>query len=108
MSELMVNNFVPSSKVFESAFGTTGTTNESNKNNSSTNVSFADTLTNALNEVNDKQVNAQTASNDLVSGDANIADVMLQTSEAKVSLQLAVQVRNKLLSAYNELMNMSL
>lgn len=102
MSELMVNNFVPSSKVFESAFGTSNTSNSSN------NVSFADTLTNALNQVNDKQINAQNASNDLVSGDADIADVMLQTSEAKVSLQLAVQVRNKLLSAYNELMNMSL
>lgn len=105
MSELMVNNFVPSSKVFESAFGTSNTSNTSNSSN---NVSFADTLTNALNQVNDKQINAQNASNDLVSGDADIADVMLQTSEAKVSLQLAVQVRNKLLSAYNELMNMSL
>ena len=107
MSELMVNNYVPSSKVFEKAFGTTNDTS-TNTNNNSNNVSFKDTLTNALNEVNTKQVNAQNASNSLVKGDADIADVMLQTSEAKVSLQLAVQVRNKLLNAYNELMNMSL
>lgn len=107
MSELMVNNYVPSSKVFEKAFGTTNDTS-TNTNNNSNNVSFKDTLTNALNEVNTKQVDAQNASNNLVKGDADIADVMLQTSEAKVSLQLAVQVRNKLLNAYNELMNMSL
>ena len=107
MSELMVNSYVPSNKVFEKAFGTTNDTS-TNANNNSNNVSFKDTLTNAINEVNTKQVNAKNASNSLVKGDADIADVMLQTSEAKVSLQLAVQVRNKLLNAYNELMNMSL
>ena len=41
MSELMVNNYVPSSKVFEKAFGTTNDTS-TNTNNNSNNVSFKD------------------------------------------------------------------
>lgn len=104
MNELMINNYVPSIDVFERSFNKTEETN-----NSMGGVSFADSLTSALNEVNNKQLASQEAGEMLVSGqDIDIADVMLASSEAKISLQLAVEVRNKLLSAYNEITRMSL
>jgi flagellar hook-basal body complex protein FliE len=40
--------------------------------------------------------------------DLNIHEVMLITEEAKMSLQLAVQVRNKLVEAYQEINRMQL
>lgn len=101
---MKVNSFVPSAEIFESNFNS-----NVNKVENSNNTSFSDTLISALNEINDKQVASENAATELVSGgDIDIADVMLASSEAKISLQLAVEVRNKLVSAYNELMNMSL
>ena len=45
----------------------------------------------------------------LVKGDdTSITDVMLAGEEAKISLQFAVQVRNKLLDAYKELTEIQL
>lgn len=106
MNELKINSYVPSTELFEVNFGTS---NKASNSNSEDKVSFADTLSNALNEVNNKQVIAENSSNALVAGeDVDIADVMLASSEAKISLQLAVEVRNKLLSAYNEIIRMSL
>lgn len=125
MSDLKINSYVPSSDLFDKAFGTSGSTSNksslstitgtssiddsSNDTSSASGVSFADTLTSALNSVNDKQVSAEQTSDSLVKGDdVDIADVMLKSSEAKVSLQLAVEMRNKLVSAYNEITKMSL
>lgn len=101
---MRVNNYVPSIEVFEANFGSSNT-----NTNEVSGVSFGESLKMALEEVNNKQVASEDAVNALVSGeDVEIADVMLSSTEAKISLQLAVEVRNKLLSAYNELMNMSL
>lgn len=101
---MKVNSYVPSPEIFELNFGS-GVKDVKE----SSDTSFGEMLTSALNQVNDKQVAAEDASNALVAGDdVDIADVMLASTEAKISLQLAVEVRNKLVSAYNELMNMSL
>lgn len=102
------NSYVPSLEIFESAFG--NNTDKVNGTSDSSSTSFSDVLTNALNSVNDKQVAAENASDAYVRGDedTDIASVMLASSEAKIFLQLAVQVRNKLLSAYDEIMKMSL
>lgn len=102
------NSYVPSLEVFESAFG--NNTEKVSGTSDSSGTSFSDILINALDSVNDKQVAAEEASGAYVRGDedTDIASVMLASSEAKISLQLAVQVRNKLLSAYDEIMKMSL
>ncbi len=43
----------------------------------------------------------------LVTGEANnLHEVMIQTSEAQISLELAVQMRNRCLEAMNEIKNM--
>ncbi len=40
------------------------------------------------------------------SGDASLPEVMISMQKASVSFQAMVQVRNKLLDAYNDVMNM--
>ncbi|NLM36185.1 MAG: flagellar hook-basal body complex protein FliE [Clostridiales bacterium] len=78
---------------------------ESNSNS----LSFFDTLKEKLDEVNEKQIAADVATEAFISGDdIDIHELMLITEEAKMSLQLAVQVRNKLVEAYQEINRMQL
>jgi flagellar hook-basal body complex protein FliE len=101
---MIINGFVPSDKVFESNFGTENKTKETSNGNS-----FAETLKSSLDDINTQQVNADNLSNSFIKGDdVDVADVMLAGEEAKVSLQYAVQVRNKLVDAYQEIMRMQL
>ncbi|NLP27328.1 MAG: flagellar hook-basal body complex protein FliE [Clostridia bacterium] len=75
----------------------------------SSSVSFMDTLKEKLDEVNEKQVAADVATEAFISGeDIDIHELMLITGEAKMSLQLAVEVRNKLVEAYQEINRMQL
>lgn len=87
--------------------------NDINDNNvESTNfgsVSFMDMLKEKLDDVNEKQIKADEATEAFISGDdVDIHELMLITEEAKMSLQLAVQVRNKLVEAYQEINRMQL
>jgi flagellar hook-basal body complex protein FliE len=66
--------------------------------------SFGETLKNAIDKVNDSQVKADQMTEGLIKGDnVEIHEVMLATEEAKLSLQLAIEVRNKVVEAYQEL-----
>ena len=67
-------------------------------------VSFSETLKEQLDIVNDKQIEADIATQKMIQGeDIAIHEVMLAGEEAKVSLQLAMQVRNKLVEAFQEI-----
>lgn len=69
--------------------------------------SFADTLKSAINQVNDLHKASDKASADLATGRTdNVADVMLAAEKADIALRVMVQVRNKILDAYNEIMKM--
>jgi flagellar hook-basal body complex protein FliE len=84
--------------------------NISNENEAkSEGLSFLDTLKQKLDEVNEKQIQAETTTEAIIKGDdIDIHEVMLAGEEAKLSLQMAVQVRNKLVEAYQELNRMQL
>ncbi len=70
-------------------------------------ASFADSLTNALNSVNESQNKASDISAAYERGETiDIAKVMLARQEASVSFEATLQVRNKLLSAYKDIMSM--
>lgn len=70
-------------------------------------ASFADTLGQAVQQVNQLQKNADTAITNLATGKTdNIADVMVQTEQADIALKLMMQVRNKIIDAYSEVMKM--
>lgn len=100
---MKINSFVPDSKIFDNI-------NLDNKvTNTDTSSSFFDMLKSKLDDVNNQQVAADNTTESFIKGDnVNIQDVMLSTEEAKMSLELAVQVRNKIVDAYQEINRMQL
>jgi flagellar hook-basal body complex protein FliE len=68
---------------------------------------FASALRGAITQVNAQQASANQASEAYERGETNdIAAVMLQREQANVGFQATLQVRNKLLSAYKDIMSM--
>lgn len=69
---------------------------------------FATALTQAVNKVNDLQDASKQLKTSFETGDgkANLAEVMIASQKASLSFQAMVQVRNKLVEAYREIMNM--
>lgn len=69
--------------------------------------SFAGALDNALKQLNDTQVKAEKLTMDLLTGDIqDIHQVTIAATEAKLAMQLAVEVRNKIVEAYQEVSRM--
>ncbi|MFN7729560.1 MAG: flagellar hook-basal body complex protein FliE [Bdellovibrio sp.] len=69
--------------------------------------SFAATLQEAVGKVNDMQLTAEKGAQELATGRTdNIADVMIMTEKADIALKLMMQVRNKIIDAYQEVMKM--
>ncbi|SHI40565.1 flagellar hook-basal body complex protein FliE [Clostridium cavendishii DSM 21758] len=103
---MKINNFIPDISVFEK--GIEKTSNQPKDTNNG--LSFIDTLKTELDKVNDKQIDANVLTDKMVKGDkdVDIHQVMIAGEEAKMSLQLAAQVRNKLVEAYQELSRMQL
>ena len=70
-------------------------------------ASFADTLKTAINQVNELHKASDKGAADLAAGRTdNVADVMIAAEKADIALRVMVQVRNKILDAYNEIMKM--
>ncbi|MBX2987658.1 MAG: flagellar hook-basal body complex protein FliE [Bdellovibrionaceae bacterium] len=70
-------------------------------------ASFADTLKQAIDQVNGLQKSSDKAMQDLATGRTdNVADVMIAAEKADIALRVMVQVRNKVIDAYNEIMKM--
>jgi flagellar hook-basal body complex protein FliE len=69
---------------------------------------FAAMLRSAVDEVNSAQMDAKQLTRHFEAGDpdVNLQDVVLSLQKASLSFQTMVQVRNKLVSAYQEIMNM--
>ncbi|WP_250673008.1 flagellar hook-basal body complex protein FliE [Paraclostridium ghonii] len=66
--------------------------------------SFGDVIKEALDKVNDKQVQSNQKIQDLIKGEnVSMHDVMLSAQEAQLSMQLMLEVRNKIYEAYQEL-----
>jgi flagellar hook-basal body complex protein FliE len=69
---------------------------------------FAQALTAAINQVNQVQQEAHQMTENFAAGQSNVnlQDVMVNLQKANLSFQQMVQVRNKLVTAYNDIMNM--
>jgi flagellar hook-basal body complex protein FliE len=68
---------------------------------------FADAISGALNAVESSQRTAESATADLLmNGKGEVHTVALATQNAELSLELFQQVRNKFVSAYQEIMKM--
>jgi len=68
--------------------------------------SFSNSLNGGLNSVNDSIVKAEKAQEALAMGeDISVHDVMIASEKASLSMSMAMQLRNKLMSAYTEINN---
>lgn len=88
-----------------------GSISESKKNSSKesggNSVSFGDLLGNYLEEVNQANIQADKAAEELTAGRTkDIHGTMLNIEKADLSFRLLTQVRNKMLEAYKEIMRM--
>ncbi|WP_336796870.1 flagellar hook-basal body complex protein FliE [Erwinia aphidicola] len=71
-------------------------------------ATFSDALFNSINEINRTQQVARKNTQDFMSGksDVGLNDVMLSMQKSSVAFSFGVQMRNKMLSAYQEVMSM--
>ena len=71
-------------------------------------VDFGQVLKNAVDQVNSAQLETTKLGKQFEMGEpnANLQDVMISLQKANISFQTMVQVRNKLVNAYQDIMNM--
>jgi len=71
-------------------------------------VDFSSLLKNSIDKVNETQQNAGELAKAFETGDPNInlEQVMIALQKSNISFQAMTQVRNKLVSAYQEIMSM--
>ena len=69
---------------------------------------FSDMLSHAINNVNDMQLESRAMQKRFDMGDPNLslADVMVAKEKSGIAFEATVQVRNKVLEAYKQIMNM--
>jgi flagellar hook-basal body complex protein FliE len=71
-------------------------------------LSFSDALKNSLEQVSNSQKAAADLGKRFAMGDdsVSLSDTMIAMQKSSIAFQATVQVRNKLVSAYHEIMNM--
>jgi flagellar hook-basal body complex protein FliE len=68
---------------------------------------FGELLSNAINSVNQAQLDSAQAQQALLNGEPiELHDVMIKLEEAGLTMDLMLEIRNKLLNGYNELIHM--
>jgi flagellar hook-basal body complex protein FliE len=82
---------------------TTGTSGSTGANNSS----FTNIFSDAINNLKETEATAQTENEKLLTGQSDdIHTAMIASQKAEVAVELAVQIRDKVIASYNEVMNM--
>lgn len=73
-------------------------------------VDFADVLKSTLDQVNAVQQKAKVLGQRFTFGDnsVNISDVMIEEQKASIAMQATLRVRDRLVSAYTNIMNMGI
>jgi flagellar hook-basal body complex protein FliE len=73
-----------------------------------TSENFADLLSNAIGNVNDMQLESkrQTMAFEMGDKSLSLADVMIAKEKSGIAFEATIQVRNKVLEAYKQIMNM--
>ena len=71
-------------------------------------VDFAQTLHNTLQAVSDRSAEARAMGQRFTAGDnsVSLADTMVAMQKSSIAFQATLQVRNKVVSAYTDIMNM--
>lgn len=72
-------------------------------------VSFKDMLMNALSDVSSMEKESDAITEDFITGKTdNIHSVLIAAEKASIALDMVIEVRNKVLDAYNEIMRMQI
>jgi flagellar hook-basal body complex protein FliE len=86
-----------------SNLNTTGTSAVSGANSSS----FTNIFSDAINNLKETEATATAENEKLLTGESDdIHTAMIASQKAEVAVQLAVQIRDKVIASYNEVMNM--
>jgi flagellar hook-basal body complex protein FliE len=77
---------------------------------STTRIDFASALRAQLDQLNNIEQNSVSLGQKFALGDTrvNLSDVMIASQKASVAIQTSVQVRNKVVAAYQSIMNMQI
>jgi flagellar hook-basal body complex protein FliE len=68
---------------------------------------FASFLADSLNKVNEAQIHSDVATTKLANGEKiDLHEVMITSQKASVTLQATLEIRNKVIEAYQEVMRM--
>ncbi|MGL4847510.1 MAG: flagellar hook-basal body complex protein FliE [Clostridium sp.] len=100
---MVINGFTPNEEIFKKDIF------DGVKSKEVSNKGFTSKLKEKLDEVNNLQKISEEKQVSFIKGeDVDIHEVMLAGQEAKLSLQYAVEVRNKVVEAYQEISRMQL
>ncbi len=70
---------------------------------------FTNFLNDALNSVNNQQIQSDALTNKLINGqDVDLHEVMIASQKASITLNATMEIRNKVIDAYQEIMRMSI
>ena len=90
-----------------SSLGLSTTSSTSKVSNSSGNKSFQSMLNDALADVNDEQLKGYDAMDQIATGKVtNLQEAVQKMEQAELSMKLALEVKNKAINAYREVMKM--
>lgn len=103
MKEIPIRSINPSLERMIEEFKKINSVEDKNVN------SFSEILKNLINQVNELQNKADESVQKLVSGETeSIHQVMIAIEEADLAFRLMMEVRNKLIEAYQEIMRMQI
>lgn len=96
-----IGSLAPTRSIFENV--------GENEDASGIKIPFSDYFKKALNDTNSLLLEADRLADDFAAGRTdNIHQVMLAAEKADIALQFTMQIRNKILDAYNEIMRMQI
>ena len=92
-----------------SVAGTAGVTGAQSASAPRAAEGFADSITSALEAVSEAEFSADAIAQDIATGgEASVQELMTSMTKAQLSVDLLVQVRNKAVEAYQEIMRMQI
>lgn len=109
MSDMAINQVLAQIRAMEAAASGEAVTQTAPTAPAGGGNSFADVLSDSINAVNDQQAQAAELRSDFTQGDpgVDLNRVMVNLEKASLSFEAVSQTRNRLLSAYREVMRMS-
>lgn len=106
---MKVNEFIPAKSLQQLESINTSSDKKDQSADEMNLNSFGSILKQKLDDLNEKQVSADDMQESFVKGDeTDIHKVMLESEEAKMDMELAVEIKNKLVETYQELSKMQL